>query len=1068
MTISQIPEQISWNREYQMPLVATFSFIDFWSQSADFSGMNPPFSTMTAIADDFFPWLNKITGISNVDNVITFAPYYGPGETLPPTFERALIGKAETGRYSSIDTSATLVQVMRSILRVPLASTVGRSHEALGSYLVYSYGDQVMDNSRSYEVIDNSNDFSPMMSSAGLTPVMQVGPSTISELASAPYAWVATVHGGVGDELYKDDGRVALFSNDAWRAYDPGRSPSSPDADTEESPRYIVSPSDAYMDVYNVSQLVEGENLRGMFAFLDSCQLGSSYGPSTLMESGADAILACRTDCLVGPADMFEYNVIDSMVYDQETLGDALNSAYDRNSHRYALHDSGLDTYVTTSTADVIGASCLQFTIFGDPDITLYDWTTTPFPVTDRFTGVGPVGTAYGYPGSTYQLPLGMHDPVGNIYASEGAYNINVFDTEDNLLMSGTAICTNLEVGVFEIQFFSASTLGTYDIEIHDMNTNDTFYTQIVLEWPSLVIHSIESSSYIELGAWNLEITLYNPQDVVAETTVQVSLNNDILLISDATWVPGYSSNDFELVLMFGHSGSQTLNVIITMGTQATECCNYDTLVLVQGHWVTPVLWYLIPALSVFVIVIGAYTRRIGLRVLSLQRGMQAEIDGDHETAFDIYGKNRLTRAATRVAVKEDLPEEMMEALMHYYGNIIFNDLQAIANTSVSNGDFRNAAKIFLILGNNEKGLQFRAIAELEDGEIDEAVQTLHELLSANIPGYAVNVITHVKSMNESIRHKFVASAKDDILSLASRIQTDSPSQLVLLSIVEGHVEDEYLVGLLVNLGKVDAASERILALKTIPKLIKISKTLDESHRNQVAPVVIRALIQTYKLKQVAKYITSIDINDKVKEEVVAPLIEQLIQEPSNKDRITALELISKSSSTGSLRVIDEAIASVKTIIDSAKKMGVSVEHIKSSALVPVIAGLKDRVLAEKLLVQTEKQLLSGSVPASAKIEALADFVYSLRASVYSIENVLPQVKLRLSSYEGTLQHRLSQAVHEVFITSTFKADGENWLEVSSDGVAEAIVSGIPLMDSISAVIACNRAMDNINPRQVS
>ncbi|MHA1928976.1 MAG: hypothetical protein ACTSV2_10430, partial [Candidatus Thorarchaeota archaeon] len=993
MTLSQIPEQISWNREYQMPLASSFSLLNLWTSSAEFSNMNPPFSTMTAIADNFFTWLLRNTGMNDVDKVITFAPYYGAGETLPPTFERAIADLAETGRYASIDTAATLVQVMRSLLRVPLAAASGRSHEALGSYLVYSYGDAVMDNSRSTYVIDNSNDFAPLVTQTGLAPVMQVGPSTISELASAPYAWVATIHGGVGEEIYKDDGRVALFGYDAWRAYDSGRSPSSPDADTDESPSHVVNPSHANMDTYNMSDLVNGVNLRGMFAFLDSCQLGSSYGPSTLMESGADAILAGRTDCLVGPADMFEYNVIQSMVSGQTTLGEALVYAFEINSHRYALHRSGLDSYVTPSVAEIIGASCLQFTVFGDPDITLYDWTETSFPVVDRGIGVGPNGPCYAYPGSTYLLPLGTHDPIGNVYASAGTFSISVFDPEDLLLTSGIGICSALELGVFEINFAENAPLGVYDIEITNTETDEIVIVQIIIEWPDLLVESIHSPSYTDLGIWNLEIVVINPQDVVAETTVQIRLNNEIILISDVSWVPGYSSNIFEIEVIFGPTGQQTLNVIITIGSQSFQCSNTDTLIVVNSHWVSSVLWLVIPSLGVAVILGGVFSRVKGSKVISLQRAMEGEISGDYETAFELYQKYRLSKAATRVAVKNGLPEEMMRDLLTRFGSPVANNLLTIANASVLKGEYNLASMIYLHLGQTEKGIQYKVIAELEEGHIEEAIPIFHDLVSASIPRYAVDAISHIKTLNESVRLKFVSQIKEDILILASKLQRDTPSQSILLSIVEGHIDDEYHLELLAILDRTDAAAELILLQKTMPKMINLTNTLDENHRNRVAVAVVRSLTQTRKPKQVAKYFTSVDIAESVKLDAAAPILEQLINEPTNKELLTALQIISKSSNTGSLTKIDEVIDDVKSFTATAEEMGISGEHLNITEMVPVIARMKNQELAKKFLDQSEKQAFMGSTAASTDLVALARYVNKLRFSVFSYDDVLPGIK---------------------------------------------------------------------------
>ncbi|MFW9842774.1 MAG: hypothetical protein ACFFES_17940, partial [Candidatus Thorarchaeota archaeon] len=910
-------------------------------------------------------------------------------------------------------------------------------------------------------------DFPTLVSSAGLTSVMQVGPSTISELADAPYAWVATIHGATGTDLYEYDGQAALFDTNTWRAYDDGWSASNPDADTEESPYGVVNPSHSNLLIYDIGDLFVGTNLRGMFAFLDSCQIGSSYGPSMIMERGADAVVACRTDTLVGPADMVEYNVLSNMVDSAMSLGAALDDAFGINSHRYAPHDIGKDTYVSVSDAAMIGASCLQFIIFGDPDVTIYDWDATPFPIMERTLGIGPSHSPRAYPGSTYQLPLGMHDPVGNIYASDGTYEVRVYDTQDNLLTSGTAISTSSEMGHFEIQFSESATLGIYNLEITDTGTNETFYNQIILEWPNLEIQSIVSSSYVELGTWQIDISVYNPQDVVAETTVQISLNNEILLVADASWTPGYSSNRFEMMLLFGHAGDQILNVLITIGSQSTECCNYNTPLFVIGHWVSPVLLYVIPALGIAVVISGLYTRRLGSKVATLQEAMEAEKDGNHEKAFDMYGKNRLTRAATRIAVKEDLPEKMMGALMHYYGDQVRVDLQSLAAQTASEGDYAKASRIYLLLNQNDRGLHYKALTELEDGSIDEAVQTFRDILSNRLVVPGLEVIRHLESMDEKTQSTFVELAKDDILSFANALQNQEVNQVFLLSMVEGHVEEDYLVKFLMNIRQVDEVAQKIFAKETIPKMAALTKVLETVQQETVVPIVVRLMLPTIKLKQIAKYITSVEINDRAKETAVSPILEKLILEPGNKERIAALQTISKSSSAGSLRIIDEAIEAVNSMITAAEGVGVSPDAFGSAGLVPVIAGLQDRALADKLLKQTERQVLSGSVPASASIDALAEYVYGLRSAVYGVADVHPQVPLKLRSYQDTLQNRISSSIQEAVMASKLQLDGSDWLEVSSNAIAEKILTSVPLADSLSVVKGCFRALSHASSRLV-
>ena len=1059
MTYSQIPEQIGWLREYQMPLGASYSLINLFTTSADFSDMSPPEATMTRISTQFFAWLSENTGITSVDDVITIAPYYGPGAALPPSFERAITGKANAGRYCSIDTDATLVQIMRSILRIPLQSLSSRSNEALGSYLVYSYRDSVMANDRRYYTVDNSADFTTEMTSAGLSTTMQVGPSTVSELAGAPYAWIATIHGGIGLDLYNYDGRVALFSYNAWRAYDDGQSTSNPDADTDISPENVVNPSEAYLDLYNMSELVNGVNLRGMFALLDSCELGSSYGPSTLMERGADAVLACRTDTLAGPADLLEYNIFYRMSSLGQPLGRALDFSFDVNSHRYALSDYGIDTLVTSSDVDVVGASCLQFSIFGDPDITLYDWSSTPYPVTDRCTSIGPARAAHAYPGSTYYLPLGINDPVGNMFTLEGSFNVMVYDSTDSLLTSGTAVSTLQELGLFEIEFSSTAPLGTYDVEITDVDTSEVYYSQIILEWPNLTIESFDCTQFTNLGTWFVEVVVFNPQDVIAETVIEIRIGNEILLIADALWLPGVSTNEFELIVVFGPSGRQNLNVILTIGSHSIVCCDYESLILVNTHWVTPVMWLVVPALSVSIVLTGIYTRRKGSRLFSLQKAMNAEISGDYEEAFKSYCDFKLPKSASRIAMKEDLPEDMISKLMDVFGSAVARDLDVLANQAILKGDYDRASRIFIIIGQPGKGLTYRTLDDLHAGRIQDGVTSFREVASFENAGYAVNVLEHLKNLSEKTRSEFVINSKDTLLLLATRFRIQDSSKDLLLEVIGDNAEQEFLINILMNMGRPEQVAERIAGQKTVPSMVKITMALDQNNRNSIAPIVVLTLVSRYKPKQVAKYLTSIDVSDRSLGEAASPLVRELIQHPTDRELISSLKQISNASTAGSIPAIDDAIKAAAILVATSEEQGISMDEASGSSMIPVIASLNDQEMAENLLSKIEKELLGGSVPASSDIDALAELVYGLRLASYRTDNMLQQIKLKFSSYENTLVNRLSESYQGVIMTSKLQLSGDDWLEVSTGSIAQSIIAESPLNDKVSVVKACFRAV---------
>ncbi|MFW9807542.1 MAG: hypothetical protein ACFFFK_12510, partial [Candidatus Thorarchaeota archaeon] len=680
-------------------------------------------------------------------------------------------------------------------------------------------------------------------------------------------------------------------------------------------------------------------------------------------------------------------------------------------------------------------------------------------PVTDRCTSIGPSQAAHAYPGSTYYLPLGVNDPVGNMFTLEGSFNIMVYDSTDSLLTSGTAVSTLQELGHFEIEFSSAAPLGIYDVEITDMDTSQLYYSQIILEWPNLTIESFDCTQFTNLGTWIVEVVVFNPQDVTAETVIEIRIGNDVLLIADALWLPGVSTNEFELIVIFGPSGRQNLSVILTIGSQSIECCNYGSLILVNTHWVTPVMWLVIPALGVSIVLTGIYTRRKGSKLFSLQKAMNAEISGDHEDAFKSYCDFRLPKSASRVAMKEDLPEDMISKLRDVFGSAITRDLEILGNQAILKGDYDRASRIFIIIGQSGKGLTYRTIDDLNAGRIQDGVTSFREVASLDLAGSAVTVLEYLKDMSEKMRSEFVANSKDTLLVLATRFKLQDSSKDLLMEVVGDNAEQEFLINLLMNMGRPEQVAEKISDQKTVPSMVKLTMALDQNNRNSIAPIVVLSLVTRCKPKQVAKYLTSIDISDRSLGEAASPLIRELIQHPTEKELISSLNQISKASTAGSISAIDDAIQAAATLVATSEAQGISIDEVSGSSLIPVIASLNDEEMAENLLSKIEKELLGGSVPASSDIDALAELVYGLRLASYRTDNMLQQIKLKFSSYENTLVNRLSESYHGVIMTSKLHLDGDDWLEASANSIAQNIIAESPLSDKVSVVKACFRAV---------
>jgi hypothetical protein len=540
---------------------------------------------------------------------------------------------------------------------------------------------------------------------------------------------------------------------------------------------------------------------------------------------------------------------------------------------------------------------------------------------------------------------------------------------------------------------------------------------------------------------------------------IEIRVGPEILLIADASWMPGVSTNEFELVVVFGPTGRQNLNVVLTVGTQEVECGNYDSLILVNTHWVTPMMWVVIPALSVSVVVLGVYTRRKGSRVVSLQKAMNAEISEDYQEAFDSYCKHRLPKSASRVAIKEDLPEEMISQLMQVFGNAVTRDLEVLANKAALKGEYNRAARVYFLIGQTDRGTTYKTMDELSTGNLQDAIITFRDVASLENAGFSVNLLEYLKLSDKATRDEFVAGSKEPLLRLATRFKLQASSQDLLIEIVGDDVEPEFLATILMNMGRSDEAAELVIGQKTVPKMVELTMTLDQNYRNTVAPVVVESITSTHKPKQVAKYVTSIELSDNALEAAVSPMIRELIQNPTNKDLITSLKQISGASQAGSIQSIEDAVNAMQTIIETSEEQGISLDEVGSSSLLPVIASLTDQTLAENLISKIENQLLKGHSPGSADIGALAELVYGLRLATYRNQYLSSQIQMKFTSYENSLVNRLTEAYHGAFITSTLALEGEDWLDRSANSVANNLLAVSPLHDKISIAKASFRAM---------
>jgi len=483
VTKARIPEQFAWHGDYTVPFIGGFHYYDLWTSTLHLSTLHPEYDLVYDVYLAFEDWLNRTSGIISPESLILIAPYNEQGNTVPPTFDRSIIGDCRVGRYPSRIAESSFNQIMQSMLRVPLLSTLVHP-KAVDSHVAYSHGMAVYTNSLSVSNVYSSNTFPTLMSSSGIPSVRESGPSTPSLVANETILWILSSHGIAGDMLYGDDGRIALMNVDCYRGYEAGRTPDSPDSDGDE---LINPPSDYLLDL-NMTSFINGSDLHGLVSYIDTCEVGASYSPALLLESGAEAVVACWVDSFFGPSDLLEETTMQGYAQNNLTLSDALVAGFLINSHVYSMNYEGREVY----NYNIIGATTNQFVVFGNPDVRLYDYMVTPPRVVSRITADVPssMSTTLGY-SMSFNITMLNHFGLP-IDLEEMEYS--VLTPESSLLHYGISHCD--EEGTAEINVAFAEDLdsGRYTIIISSPYGIETYKIAVDVQLPTPLQMAVESA----------------------------------------------------------------------------------------------------------------------------------------------------------------------------------------------------------------------------------------------------------------------------------------------------------------------------------------------------------------------------------------------------------------------------------------------------------------------------------------------------------------------------------------------------------------------------------------------
>ncbi len=1015
MTLSQIPEQLNWMREYTMPLASTFSILDVWTSSGRLSGMNPPYASMSDIADAFYSWVGLHTGINNPQTTITIAPYQGFGDTLAPTFERAIAGRTKPGRYPSGENDATLIQIMRSILRVPLQTAASRSKVGLGTHLVYSYDTVVETNTRTPVYVSNSDDFPNFMTDAGLTPDQEVGPQVISELALSPYFWLASTHGGVGGEGYDIEGIAALMLWDAYRGYDESAIPFDPDYNGDG----VVNPPEAYIDGYNVSQFVSGVDLNGMFAYFDSCQLASSYAPATMMEAGCDAVVACRVDALIGASDLFEMNVMESMSGGEVSLGAAMNGAYQVNSHVYSTGYEGVDTYSTVSTVGVIGASCIQFVIYGDPDVTLHDHSKTPAPFAPRIGDIGPGRTVRAHPGTSYELPIGPHDPVGNLYAKEGDYDIEIYSPTAALVESGSVHCTDLTFGGYVFNISESAALGLYTVEVTDTSTLEEYSFSILLEWPVLEVVRLQTTLLSQFGYWTFDLSVFNPQDVYADTIMTVYVGGQVLWSADVEWAPGYSQMSIYREVGFMPYGAAQVSVVLILKVTSAQCCSFSDTVHVSLHWISIVLYGVVPGLGVAAVIFGLLAQRSGKKNSLLQTALEKEVQHDYEEAFSNYMDLGLVEGGIRTAVKAGYTEKVLERVMQARNPQVNGLLADSARGLYERGEFSLAGRVFESIGDSLGQTKSMIMHCLATGDASGAADLIRGLITSGRQDLASEML--LESQTKGLAGKVLEGIGTPVLGLIQfMVRQGRPYQPLLDGAVPEVQDDALRLSLWVGFGAIDRVVTEVLDASSVGEMVEMTNHLAGDTRTSVASEVVSQLAAGKNSKKIKDYLSGIGLDNASFSLITRGVVDQLMDNPSDKTMRNLLSSLAKDA-PGSDAYVAEVFEVLELVQAGDSSAAAAMDEGRTLSL---MATVSNPAVVEKLVGRLHRSRLGTSPLDSLQVSDLAQYTVRLRyAAVAAPKHVSDVVEKELSEVEPILRQKIKSQARSVLMGLDFKPE---------------------------------------------
>ena len=319
--------------------------------------------------------------ITNAQTTVIIAPV----DLIMVSLDRSLQSHFSPGRIPATDAASAAVMINNAALHRFLFSTSENADEALLSLYAYTISYSLADNFGTPHTVDQIDNSVSALTAAGFSISAHVGADAVfAGVASQVALWSFSTHGTLTeyptDPPERPDG-LGMFSLRTEDIPYGRESSTANDANGDGLVNPVLYQAEAALHTLKSTTDLEAAigNIGSPIVILTACLLGGSELPIMLMEHGAVAVTTSPRTVYFVQAGLLS-DLFTASIAAGNTTGESLSSALRATSYDYTNPLSG--TPIDYANQQVL---------FGDPDVHLYNPSTTP-----RIASVNPEDIALG------------------------------------------------------------------------------------------------------------------------------------------------------------------------------------------------------------------------------------------------------------------------------------------------------------------------------------------------------------------------------------------------------------------------------------------------------------------------------------------------------------------------------------------------------------------------------------------------------------------------------------------------------------------------------------------------